>query len=463
MLPLKIINFGRNVKGRFDLFRLLYRWDRDYKKEFVITLLAFTLVFYSIFDLDSMWDYLALGIEGWIIALQFGSELSIMPSQYRPKHGGVNYSTEVTPYISYKAVSYLMSYVLPMKEEEALGFNNPIIGMKRCKDSPLTSDMVSDKVMLRDKITYQIDQSPRCFIRSRHQIRYIAIRVANKVTHTTNGQTVSFVDPASALLENKPVRIRKSFYFDALLTLEAFRSRIFRQNISGQREVYTDLSTYFPVKMDYVDGKEAVRFRDDFIERTSGHIGITGLLLTENNKIALMFQGTNRAIDANTVTFGGSGSLSFEDIKDSGKPADFKEVVRFGIAREMAEETGMPKEVKHLEGNTMITGFFRWINRSGKPEFVGLTRAKGLPIAKNHAIDGDEVVGFEELPVEIKTPKDFVKAYKHICDEGYQLSLSSLMALHRLTVIAGYTGKKATEEQKEIYTKVAEFIKGNKA
>jgi hypothetical protein len=272
---------------------------------------------------------------------------------------------------------------------------------------------------------------------------------------------LAFFDMADSLTGDRPVTLRKAFYFDALLTVEAFRSRIFRGNLQNEAEVYTDLTTYFPVTKETADGEDVLRFRPDFYRHVSGHMGITSLLLTENKRVAMLQQGSTNAVGANLVCLGGSGSCNYADMKKSGYPKDFRDMTIYALAREVCEETGIGMRwMDEVRANTMVTGFFRWIDRSGLPEFIGITRAGKVPFSKKQAIDGDEVVKFDEVPVTINTPEDFHQVLSYLRDNKVKISLSSLMALHRMTVIAGYGTEFANDDQKAIYKKVSDFLKG---
>lgn len=458
-VPVKYLNAYRNVKGRLDLLRFLFRWDSDYRKDLIITLLAFALLGYSIYDLDDWMDLVAMFIECSIIMLQLGTEMSILPRDYRPSYGGVRYTVQTSTHISYEELSFLMSGVYPPVVEEMLGFHYPmaVVGMSR--ESPLASPAFDDTFMLKRKISYREDVRERRYIRSRHQIRYIAIRVADKLQHTTNGVKLALQGTADTLLSGWPVPLRKSYYFDALLTAEAFRSRIFRNNIDGQKELYTDLTSYFPVYKETINGQESVRFTDDFHEKVSGHVGITSLLLTENRRVAMLFQGSTKAIGSRTVSLGGSGSLDYADMQRAGHPEDLRELLAAGMAREVAEETGMKAHVKQIKDNTLVIGFFRWVDRCGKPEFVGVTRAGSVEFAKNQSIDGDEVIGFEEIPVTVDKLEDFIEVLKYIRDKDINVSLSSLMALYRLVVVARYNRSgNMTETQRKVYDRISSFL-----
>ncbi|MBI3441127.1 MAG: hypothetical protein HY052_04900 [Proteobacteria bacterium] len=453
------LNFYRNIRGRFDLMLFLFKWDTDYRKDLTTTLLAFSLFGYETMTWNNIYDIIALIVDGCIIMVQLGGEMSILPADYRPSHGGVKYSVQNSTHVARDELSFPMSEVYPAPVEAALGFYNPVARIKLCQETPLVSSKVDDILMIRKLIPYKEEKSVINFIYSRHQLRYIAIRVANKLQHTTNGVMLAFHDMADALTSERPVILRKAFYFDALLTVEAFRSRIFRGNLQKETEVYTDLTTYFPVRNEMINGRDCIRFKPDFHKIVSGHMGITTLLLTENRRVAMLFQGSTKAVGSNLVCLGGSGSMNYADLRKSGYPEDFRDVLIYGMAREMCEETGMEKWFEEVRRNTRVTGFFRWIDRCGLPEFIGITRAGNVPFSKRQAIDGDEVVKYEEIPVTIEKVEDFSKVLDYVNDNKINLALSSLMALHRMTVIASYGVGKATVEQQIIYQKVAEFLR----
>jgi len=457
---IKALNFYRNIKGRYDLMLFFFKWDTDYRKDLTTTLLAFSLFGYSLVAWNNIYDLVAMIVEASIIMVQLGGEMSIMPADYRPSHGGVSYSVQHSTHIAYDEFSFPMSEVLPAPAEDALGFCNPVNDIKTCKESPLVSSKVDDLLMTRKIIPYREEKADINFICSRHQLRYIAIRVLNKRQHTTNGVMLAFHDMADSLTGDRPVTLRKAFYYDALLTVEAFRSRIFRGNLQNEKEVYTDLTTYFPVDKETADGQDYIRFKPDFYKQVSLHMGITSLLLTENRRVAMLLQGSTNAVGANMVCLGGSGSLNYADLKKSGYPKDFRDILIYGLAREVCEETGMDKWFDEVRKNTMVTGFFRWIDRCGLPEFIGLTRAGKVPFSKKQAIDGDEVVKFDEIPVTVNAPEDFHQVLAYIRDNNVNVALSSLMALYRMTVIAGYGTEFANDEQKKIFRQVSEFLKG---
>lgn len=453
-----LLNFLRNVKGRYDLFRVLFRWDSAYRKEFTITILALLLITYSFIDMDSATDYIALALEVTILMMQFGSELSILPPNYRPGYAGTTYLAQTCTHVWNNKRSFPMQEVQPAKIEADLGFHNPIAGENFSLEIPLVSDHVDDRIILRETMPYEEGEGNVNYIRSNLQILYLALRVANKKQHTTNGDKLALFSLADTLAEDVVIPVRKSYYFDALLTNEAFRSRLIRKNLRGHEEIYTDLSAYYPAKQETVKDKTLLRLLPDFYEHVSGHIGITTLLLTDNNRIGMLHQGAGKVIDAKKVGLGGSGSMDYDDIVKGNNPHDLRDAVLYGMTRELSEETGTKPYFDELRKNTMVIGFFRWVDRCAKPEFVGVTRGGNIPFSEEGSIDGDEIVKFEEMPVDINTMADFKTALAYVKDSGLRVSLSSLMALVRLATIADYKKKSASADQKEIYARVSSFL-----
>jgi hypothetical protein len=462
-LPVTYLDFYRNIKGRWDLMLFLCRWDPGYRKDIIVISLALGLIGHALIFWHGLSSLLAAAMGAGIVGVQLGRNISVLPADFRPATGRDTYKAVPGNSIARGEKSFLMSGVFPAAPEEVLGFRNPLVGAGLCRDSALASGVVDDALMLKPAVPWREEPPKRLPVRSRHQLRYLATRVANKTQHVTNGVTVALDDMADALVSERSVTLRKAYYFDALLTDEAFRSRLLRSDLRGESEVFADLTANFPAEEQVIGGQESLRFAADFTKQVSGHIGITTLLVTENRRIAMLTQGSRNAVGSGTVTFGGSGTMAYGDLSAVTGHEDLREVLSYAMARELCEETGLQKYFGEVRANTMVTGFFRWIDRCGKPEFIGLTRAEDVPFSKERAIDGDEVVRYEEIPVFINTLSDFNKALAWVRDNKINVALSSVMALHRLTVIAAYAAADAAPEQRRIYQRVSEFLFGSLA
>jgi hypothetical protein len=107
----------------------------------------------------------------------------------------------------------------------------------------------------------------------------------------------------------------------------------------------------------------------------NNHIGISTLAITSDGYIRLWKQGNKTQIARGMIVATGSGSLDDQDLSQS---CDLLETIRNGMEREFREESS--KEGMQFSKDpvveTRVTGYFRWVNRGGKPEFVGVTRLR---------------------------------------------------------------------------------------
>lgn len=453
----EIRNFIRNIMGRYQLFVVLLRWDKVYRREVWVTLLTLILVNYTILDMDSPYDVIALMVEAIIIWMHLGNEFSILPKEYRPHQRGIRLSATPVTYFTHKDEIVPFSEVLPPVSEGDLHMYNPFKDKDIHPETPLCSDILDDHLMQAEHMPYAVQPSDDNYILSVHQIRYLTMRIANKKQHTTNGEKLCLDTSAAGLISESPIPLRKGTYFDGLLTLEAFRTRIYDRNLRGVVEVSTDLTQYYPAETG--PDTEKPQLSDDYYRRVSGHIGATSLLISENRKIICLYQGDGKAIDANKVCLGGSGSVDFQEAgKDNDE--DLRDVIRRCMARETAEETGLKSDIDEIYENTLLTGFFHWMDRGAKPEFVGITRAGDINFTARSTLDQDEIIRLEEIPITLDQMVDFVKVLDYALDHKMNISLSSLMALQRMAVIAGYNHPKATDAQRQIFADVRSFVFG---
>lgn len=453
----RIRDFKRNIQGRFQLFQILMKMDRIYRREVLVTILAFILVNYSIIDMDSRFDIAALAIECFIIWIQLGNEFSILPKDYRPNTNGISFGAEVRTTITHDGKVRGFDEIQAPKSEHDLKMYNPLLAKNIHKETPLCSDVLNDHIMSTEKIPFKIDQRSNDYIASVHQIRYLAIRIANKKQHTTNGVKVTLNDTARALMTKEPASLAQTTYFESLLTTEAFRSMIKSKNLHGNPEISTDLTQYYPVDEVDEDGAKSLHLSDDYYKRVAIYIGATSLVFTENRRILMMFQGSGKAMEANKIMLGGSGSVDMVDASNN-TDGDLRSIARLGMAREVAEETNHKDRLDEILDNTLLTGFFHWMDRAGKPEFSGITKAGIVPFASLDVADDDEIVKTEEIPITVNDLADFHKIWAFVVDNKLNVSLSSLMALHRMTVIADYNKRGSSDTQKQIYEETKSFL-----
>lgn len=109
----------------------------------------------------------------------------------------------------------------------------------------------------------------------------------------------------------------------------------------------------------------------------NNEIGISTIALTQDNYMILYQQNTWSASSAGLYVPTGSGSLDWDDYKEqqkNGGGTNFYNLIVRGMNREMCEESSLDFYKNQDKCKTMIVGYFRWIEKGGKPEFLGLTR-----------------------------------------------------------------------------------------
>jgi hypothetical protein len=159
----------------------------------------------------------------------------------------------------------------------------------------------------------------------------------------------------------------KGSYFDTYLTNHLSTMQLLAKD--SNRVVY-DGTTFFPAE--YV--KELNEFRLSEIKSSlmNNEIGISTLGITSDNYLVIWKQNSHAQSSNDLFVPTGSGSSDIKDIMEN----SFTRSIINGMERELWEESGKEAigKTHDLIGKTKILGFFRWVKRGGKPEFVGITK-----------------------------------------------------------------------------------------
>lgn len=105
------------------------------------------------------------------------------------------------------------------------------------------------------------------------------------------------------------------------------------------------------------------------------HIGISTLVHTSDGQLVMWRQSGSSQQNRDQLVPAGSGSCDWQDWEHCRESGSLLKFISFAMKRELVEESterGMQLGSKELE--TKVLGFFRWVNRGGKPEFVGLSK-----------------------------------------------------------------------------------------
>ncbi len=374
------------------------------------------------------------------------------------------------------------SEVIPPEEEQGVGFQ-PVNTEGLCSNSAFISSSLDDLLTLSTNIQLEIDNNEKLDFVSQHtekkrtQLKYLVARVGSSEYRTTNGKKICFQSSIIELMESiqgkGKVSVAEVGYFDGLITNEAFRSKLYEYKNMNDRQkkrnpvVTYDLTNNFPLFRNN-NNQFYLETQPCFV--ASRHIGITTIAITIDKQIVFFEQDEFNLIGGGLLVSSGSGSADFSDINDSENTTNLITILKYSMARELVEEGNLyrdlpsnTKRTKTLDiaKNTMITGFFRWVDRVGKPEFIGISK---LDVHSND-IEGDnfEVIKEDSLThifkKEIKKLTDFTE-FKNVLLTNksiYQLNLSFFIALDRLVTIAGYSNSSDIKEKK-VFERVNNFL-----
>ncbi|MDN3019211.1 hypothetical protein PH210_23860 [Paenibacillus sp. BSR1-1] len=159
----------------------------------------------------------------------------------------------------------------------------------------------------------------------------------------------------------------KGSYFDSFLTNHVSTKQLYSK--SNNRVIY-DGTNYFPVA--YAKDVNELRLLEINFSDMNNEIGVSTLGFTADNYLVIWKQNAHAQSSNNLFVPTGSGSCDWKDIIDQ----DFTKTITNGMGRELWEESGKTSLGKSHRtiGKTKLLGFFRWVKRGGKPEFVGLTK-----------------------------------------------------------------------------------------
>lgn len=152
------------------------------------------------------------------------------------------------------------------------------------------------------------------------------------------------------------VRLQRTSYFAGIVTNDAWDKEVFRAKSVSFRG--SDLAL------------DNGRLRDLGQPGLSNHIGVSTLVVTSDRELVLTVQGDRSGREPNLLAPAGSGSLDWRDLAEVPPPLDLQSLLRWGMCRELSEETGFERSAM----KTVLVGYARATHRAGKPEYFGITR-----------------------------------------------------------------------------------------
>lgn len=197
----------------------------------------------------------------------------------------------------------------------------------------------------------------------KNQTEYLLYK-AKQPSHLFNERKIAIVNSFSA--SSQSLNIGKTSYFSSMITNDF--SGLQLQCHAGNRTLTSD--KLLPISNNTLLELPTSRMSND--------IGITLLARAEGHAV-LWIQNSKAMMSRDKLVATGSGSLDWDDIKryenDYGNPAsNFVDIVKYGMARELVEESELKGilSIKEIADSILMLGYFRWIERGGRPEFVGI-------------------------------------------------------------------------------------------
>lgn len=196
----------------------------------------------------------------------------------------------------------------------------------------------------------------------------------------------------------KTAKAHKSCYYDTFLT-NIIPGKILKYSSTGEvaAETYPDLMPY------HIDtyGHKHLHMLGEI--KTSNELGVTTLCILPNGYIRLWRQNLMAQCSTGLLVASGSGSADWDDAKRFiGHENGMREAIVYGMERELWEESNGSRENKfnkfRNQIDTRITGYFRWLKKGGKSEFVGVSRLMDVTLLGNLSPEASEVTKGEDLP-----------------------------------------------------------------
>jgi len=168
------------------------------------------------------------------------------------------------------------------------------------------------------------------------------------------------------------LNIGRTSYFTSILTNEACTRRLVRKE---ENSLVKDFRALFPIARDNSGGIPKIAMAPLEASRMSNHIGVSTLAMTRDGYLIWWVQKETAQQSQGKIVPSGSGSLNWSDFTGL-KEAYLEGLLRQGMARELCEECSLSNSttIEKIADATRVLGYFRWVKRGGKPEFIGISR-----------------------------------------------------------------------------------------
>ena len=193
-------------------------------------------------------------------------------------------------------------------------------------------------------------------------------------------------------------KVHRSCYFDTYLT-NIIPGKTLISNRDG-----TVVAETIPNLMPYQIDTNGVRRLCMLGEKqTSNELGVTTLCILSNGYLRLWRQNRMAQCSTDLIVASGSGSADWNDCKKYfNDPNGLRKAIIHGMERELWEESNGTRDCKmsvfKKNVDTRIIGYFRWLTKGGKSEFVGVSRLRDISLVGNLSPEKSEVNLGTDLP-----------------------------------------------------------------
>lgn len=312
----------------------------------------------------------SIGILLVLSTIKFGWDCYKMYSDYSAFNGLGKFTTELVDRIVTEDGSFGLADMLPSKIEERNGFQIHSVGTH--KEYVFFSDEIDNHLRTTE---ISLIQDTRKYTRVRNRIKEHGDALLALLTYNfyqSKSQNRYFFNEQKLCLStdiqlnSTEVLCHRGSYYDTYLTNIISLQKLVKA--SDKEWVIFDGRKQYP----YGLSEEKFRLCDIKASNVNNEIGVSTMAFTTDRHLILWNQNALAQSSGDMLVPSGSGSADWQDIQGG----SFTKSIQTGMNRELKEEASLNKFSGEQIGETRIIGFFRWIRKAGKPEFVGITKMK---------------------------------------------------------------------------------------
>ena len=263
------------------------------------------------------------------------------------------------------------------------------IGLSSLVINKLIQDRFSDILVIINKNKYKavykyIDDN---WSDNSKFLQYKVLQASIKNKEFTNDKKICLGSDIKQMDNN--VDIYFGNYYDSVLTNEACGS-IYENIVTGSKSKMLSLDSF--TSENHILELSA--------SKCNNHIGVSTIAITKDRKILLWTQNSRTMQNSNQIIPTGSGSLDFQDLINQNN--SLREIVLRGTNRELKEECQI--NLKSII-ETKVIGFWRWLERGGKPEFSSVSKLDIDASEITPDVSEAKQVGHSVYSIDLDSPK----------------------------------------------------------